>query len=53
MKKILGLALAVIMMAACFAGCGTKKDGGNAAGDGNSAGKEKLVMATNAEFPSL
>lgn len=51
MKKILGLALAVIMMAACFAGCGTKKDGGNAAGDGNSAGKEKLVMATNAEFP--
>lgn len=52
MKKILGLALAVIMMAACFAGCGTKnEDGGNAAGDGNSAGKEKLVMATNAEFP--
>ena len=36
MKKLLALVLAVLMMVACFAGCGSKKT---------------LVMGTNATFP--
>ncbi|MBO5106739.1 MAG: basic amino acid ABC transporter substrate-binding protein [Clostridia bacterium] len=36
MKKLLALILAVLMMVACFAGCGSS---------------EKLVMGTNASFP--
>ena len=36
MKKLLALILAILMMVACFAGCGSSK---------------KLVMGTNASFP--
>lgn len=44
MKKVLAIALAVLMMIACFAGCGSKD-----ATDGQA--KAKLVMGTNAAFP--
>lgn len=38
MKKIIALALALLMLVACFAGCGAQET-------------DKLVMATNAAFP--
>ncbi len=46
-KKALALVLSLAVIACCFVGCGNKdSEGGSAA-----AGKEKLVMATNANFP--
>lgn len=44
MKKVLAIALAVLMMMACFAGCGSKDVT-------DDQEKAKLVMGTNAAFP--
>ena len=47
MKKLLALIMAVAMVAACFAGCGAKKDN-----DGiKTIVDGKLTMGTNATFP--
>ena len=46
MKKIFALALAILMMALCFAGCGNK---GITLEDVKKAGK--LVIATSPDFP--
>ena len=46
MKKLLALILSVLMVAVCFAGCGTK---GSTLADVKEAGK--LVMATSPDFP--
>lgn len=49
-KKVISL----LLVTACvfsMAACGSKKEDGGAADSGDSAKKEKLVMATNAEFP--
>ncbi|MBE6680776.1 MAG: transporter substrate-binding domain-containing protein [Ruminococcaceae bacterium] len=45
--KVLALTLAVLMLAACFVGCGKVEE---SASDANIEEKEKLVMATNAYF---
>ena len=45
MKKIISLILAVAIATLCFASCGSTNN------DSDSAKKETLVMATNAEFP--
>ena len=45
MKKIISLVLAVAIATLCFASCGSTNN------DSDSAKKETLVMATNAEFP--
>ena len=47
MKRIIALALALMLCASLFAACGSA---GTAEG-GNDTGKPKLVMATNAQFP--
>ena len=50
MKKVLALAITVVLMAACFVGCGSSsdsKDGGKI----ETVTEGKLTMATNAEFP--
>ena len=50
MKKVLALAITVVLMAACFVGCGSSsdsKDGGKI----ETVTEDKLTMATNAEFP--
>ena len=49
-KKVISL----LLVTACvfsMAACGSKMEDGGAADSGDSAKKEKLVMATNAEFP--
>ena len=50
MKKLLALALALLMVAALFAGCGSPKE---EATEGNETEAEQtvLTMATNPEFP--
>ena len=48
MKKIIALALAMILCLTLFAACGSSET--DTKGSGNS-GKPKLVMATNAQFP--
>ena len=50
MKRIIALAVTVVLMAACFVGCGSSsdsKDGGKI----ETVTEGKLTMATNAEFP--
>lgn len=50
MKKIIALAITVVLIAACFVGCGSSsdsKDGGKI----ETVTEGKLTMATNAEFP--
>lgn len=44
MKRIIALVLCLMMMVCAFAACGTSDDS-------QSGEKDKLVMATNAEFP--
>ena len=46
MKKIIAIALSVMMVLCLFAGCG-----GNAANELNTVEPGKLIMATNAAFP--
>lgn len=49
-KKVISL----LLVAACvfsMAACGSKKEEGSTGDSGDAAKKEKLVMATNAEFP--
>ena len=46
--------LSVLLVAVCvlsMAACGSKKEDSSAGDAGDSGKKEKLVMATNAEFP--
>lgn len=50
MKKLIALLTAIIMVLCCFAACGSKTDADDSAND-DSAKTEKLIMATNANFP--
>ena len=45
MKKVLALLMAMAMLVACFAGCGTSKS------DLNTVVEGTLTMGTNATFP--
>lgn len=48
--------LSVLLVAVCvlsMAACGSKKEDSSAGDAGDSGKKEKLVMATNAEFPRM
>ena len=51
MKKVLAIVLAALMVVFAFAGCSNGKNADETTTKAAEDAKEKLVMATNAEFP--